>query len=403
VRARFLFVILSLGIVLGMGNLPVRAEPSASLILRAAPQARFPQRGSVPSFTFRVENLSSASVTFRNPSVLLPEGMTLVGSGGFLSGSPQSSHENGRTRLLWLMTRTLTPGASVSATLWLQVDANHRGGIYSSEWRVEEQTSSGFLPVVLEEAAPVIFNDASLPVEWQVSAAYAPVGTEPPSLPLLPSEDSVPVQVRVQCPEGRQCLGVDLLQGGQTFPLTPLGENGFEGILSPVHLRSPYTWAYNCVQADVILDGGERARRVLFCMYRHQPALQVRDISSQPVPSAQVTLYRVANRYPDGAPGCDTTGWANLPPVAEDIRQVAVQETSLLAPGYAEPPFFDPGITAQDGTFSLQLERGCYFVRVEKEDCEVWYSPLYGAPPTWQDLPVTLSCTKRVFLPFIQR
>ncbi len=355
------------------------------------------------TLTLWVENPTPASVTFRNPSVLLPEGMTLLGYGGFLSGSPQSSVENGRTRLLWQMTRSLNAGALLSATLWLKVDANQRGGIYSGEWQVEEQTSSGFLPVVLEEAAPVIFNDDALRVEWQVFTAYAPVQTEPPSLPLLSSEESVPVQVLVQCPTGRQCLGVDLLQGGQTFPLASLGEDRFEGALSPVNLRSPFSLEYNCVQVEVTLDGGERARRVLFCMYRHQPALRVKDASNQPVSSAQVTLYRVKNRYPDGVPGCDTTGWAELPPVAEDLRQVAQQESSLLAPGVADPPFFDPGMTAQDGTLSLRLERGCYFVRVEKQGCEDWYSPLYGAPPTWQDLPVTLSCIKRVFLPLIQR
>lgn len=389
--------------MLSVGNLPVRAQSTTVLMLRSAPSVRYPARGNVLVYTLWVENPTSTSVTFRNPSFLLPEGMSLIGNGGFLTVSPQSILENGRTRLLWKITRTISAGSSLSASLWVQVDAVHRGGIFSGEWRLEEQTASGFLPVFQEEAAPVLLNDSLPLIEWQVSSTYAPLQTEPPSLPLLLDEDSVFVRVRVVCPPGRQCLGVNLLQGGQTFPFTPQGQGFFEGTISPLNLRSPYQWEHNCVQAEVMMDGGEQARQVLFCMFRHQPALRVMDTTQQPQASAQVELYRVPGFSPGGSLDCPVSGWGDLPPVDETLRQVAEWENPLLSPARADPPFFNPGLTAQDGTLSLRLERGCYFIRVVKEGCVEWVSPLYGAPPVWQDLPATLSCTRQVYLPFIQR
>lgn len=400
-RARWLGLFLCLGLMLGVGNLPAHAQMSTVLVLRSAPSSRYPQQGGVLTYTLWVENPASTGVIFRNPSFLLPEGTTLIAWGGFLSGSPQSTLENGRTRLLWQMTRTISAGTSLSANLWVQVDAAHRGGIFSGEWRVEEQTASGYLTVVQEEAAPVLFDDPAPLMEWQVSAAYAPVETEPPSLPLLPGEDSLWVQVT--CLSAGQCLEVNLLQGGQTFSLTLQGEGKFEGNISPVSLRSPYHWEHNCVQAEILLEGGQRARRVLFCPYRHQPALRVIDTAHQPLASAQVEVYRLPGFAPGEGMGCPVSGWESLPPVDMDLRAIAEMENPLLSPARAEPPFFNPGFTVRDGTLSLQLERGCYYIRVVKNGCKEGFSPLYGAPPVWQDLPIILSCTRQVYLPFIQR
>ncbi len=117
--------------------------------------------------------------------------------------------------------------------------------------------------------------------------------------------------------------------------------------------------------------------------------------SGQPVSTAEVRLYEIAELTPDDDPAISCTE-LDAPTVGEVILPTDDEFTPII-------PALNPQMTSADGRFSWETAEGCLYITVTAEGYATTTSAIFALMETPIELQLALRPAATLYLPLIQR
>lgn len=331
-----------------------------------------------------------------------------LSQGGSISGQVVRSNGQALSGMAVELNRTsgewagyATTGAGGNFTISGLVDGSYSLRISSPNGSFKPATranitvqNSGNTPIgaiALEAAAPPVVT---------VSSPNANVTADPETGQVTIGQQNggartdITIVKTVSCASGSP-TNVQLLVGAQSYTGSTSDDNTFTFVIPADDINDLLVSrsADMTVQKDC---SGVPASEPVGKIVLYDPSGDITDeITSDPVPGAKVTLYKVPGWLPKSGPG-DTTPNTCQSHASKGVNdpwdQPAPTHLGVLPsiPGEIDPTT-NPQNTSAQGRYGWNVAKGCWYVVVDAFGYETKVSPVVGVPPEVTDLDLALT------------